>query len=151
MPVEISDAEPPVSEQRLAAVEQRFGIVLPAEYRSWLLRYNGGHPTPNRFRYKGRSGPYTDGAIAWFLAVYDGPHENFERKFEAMKVLKTRLPAELIPIARDGFGNLVSLAIDGPKRGKVYFWDHEEEGDEPGYDNCHLVADTFDEFIAGLH
>jgi hypothetical protein len=45
----------------------------------------------------------------------------------------------------------ICLSFGGPDEGKVYFWDHEEEPPQPSYANCHLIAGSFDEFIAGLH
>ena len=56
-----------------------------------------------------------------------------------------------MPIARDPGGNQILLAFAGPNEGKVYFWDHEEEPAMPNYSNCHLIADSFREFIEGLH
>jgi hypothetical protein len=35
--------------------------------------------------------------------------------------------------------------------GKVFFWDHEAETNPPSYANCHLIADSFNEFIETLH
>jgi hypothetical protein len=48
---------------------------------------------------------------------------------------------------------LVCMAIDGPKRGAVYFWDHENEADNdeiPSNRNVHLIADAFGEFLDSL-
>ena len=154
MTPQMYDTEAPISDADLDALEERLRITLPAEYRAWLLKYNGGRPVPGTFQYKHETGPYTDGRIAWFFAVYDGQFENFERKFQAFKRPQrspVRLPDDLVPIARDGFGNLICMAFDGPNKGKIYFRDHEEEGPHPSYDNCHLIADSFQEFIDRLH
>jgi hypothetical protein len=151
MTPKIKDAEAPVSAAQLDALEDRLGTVLPPEYRAWLLRFNGGRPDPARFRYKYERGAYTDSSVAWFFAVHDGPYENFERKYRAFKLLQRRLPEHLVPIAGDPFGNMICMSFGGEDKGKIYFWDHEEEPAEPSYDNCHLIADSFDEFITGLH
>jgi hypothetical protein len=40
---------------------------------------------------------------------------------------------------------------DGAKRGQVFYWFHEEEGDETyTYDNLYFVANSLEELIAGL-
>jgi hypothetical protein len=40
----------PTSPETLAKFEQYIGHPLPAEYRDFLLRFNGGHPDPDAFR-----------------------------------------------------------------------------------------------------
>lgn len=151
MDLVMEDTKQPVTDSQLDSLEGRLKVVLPKEYRSWLLKYNGGHPLRARFIRKGISGPYSDGVVAWFFAVHEGQYENFESKYRFWILREKRLPADLVPIARDPFGNLICLAFDGPYKGRVYFWRHEEEADEPSYDNCDLIADSFSEFIAGLH
>jgi cell wall assembly regulator SMI1 len=151
MPVPVmKDTKQPLTPADLEAVEQRLGIRLPDDYRAWLLKHNGGRPKPAGFKYKLETGPYTDGVVAWFLGLHDGPHENFERDCRWWKG-QHRLPENLFPIADDPFGNLICMSFGGADKGKIYFWDHEEEGPEPSYDNCHLIADSLQEFLEGLH
>jgi hypothetical protein len=150
MQLTMYDTERPLSPKDLEELERRLSISLPVAYRAWLLKHNGGQPVPGGFRYKHETGPYTDGNVAWFFAVYEGQFENFERTYRAYKVLSRRFPENLVPIARDGSGNYICLSFGGSDAGKVYFWDHEEEPASPSYGNCHLIADSFDEFIDGL-
>ncbi len=140
-----------VTTHALEALEAKLRLKLPAAYRAWLLRFNGGTPVPGEFKYKTEEGPYTDSRVAFFYAVYDGEYENFEKQFINYKVTQRRMLDNLIPFARDPFGNCLCLSISGADEGAVYFWDHEEEPATPSYANCHLIADTFDEFIGGLH
>lgn len=65
--------------------------------------------------------------------------------------LSGRVPANLIPIACDGSGDLICLALFGPDTGQVVFWDYLDERDEPTYENVYRVADSFSEFIASIH
>src|SRR5665213_632955 len=141
------DTERATSPQEIDAVEARLGIELPAEYRAWLFRFNGGQPKPGTFHFKGVA-EHSE-SVAWFFAVYDGEYNNFETEYWAFKMQARRLPDALVPIADDGLGNIVCLAITGPDVGKIFFWDHELESDTgtPTYDNCRLVADSFGEFI----
>ena len=49
---------------------------------------------------------------------------------------------------------MIQFLVKNADRGKIYFWDHEMEADEgetPNYSNLTLIADSFDEFIEGLH
>jgi hypothetical protein len=61
------------------------------------------------------------------------------------------MPPEHIPIARCEGGDFLTLVVDGSARGQVFYWFHEEEGDETfTYDNLYFVASSLDELIAGL-
>ncbi len=51
---------------------------------------------------------------------------------------------------------MICLGIKGKRRGKVYFWDHEDEFDDNGegrqdYGNVYLLANSLDEFLNKLH
>lgn len=151
MPVTMTDTKSAVGADTLDAVEKHIHMLFPQSYREWLLKFNGGSPTPNCFRYKLETGPYTDSLVEWFFAIHDGQFNNFEHEFLTYKVHRRRLPDSLVGIAHDPFGNLLCLSFGGQDQGKVYLWDHEEERAEPTYDNCHLIADSFDEFIDCLY
>jgi uncharacterized protein (TIGR02996 family) len=45
-----------VTSAELDRLEKRFGLTLPADYRAFLLNYNGGEPKPNRLRFPDRRG-----------------------------------------------------------------------------------------------
>lgn len=153
MAVTIRNSESFLSNEKLEEVERRLAIQLPAQYRHFLLAHNGGRPTPNVFHFKNQRGTDAVSCIDWFLAIYDGEHDNFETYFSWCKTDDVRMPLELVPIAHDPGGNLVCIAIAGAQCGAVYFWDHEQESDDPegpSYLNVHLIADSFDEFLNGL-
>jgi ankyrin repeat protein len=50
MTVEIRESVSATSEDVLSGIESRLGFCLPAEYRAFLLRHNGGIPRPEWFR-----------------------------------------------------------------------------------------------------
>ncbi|WP_010583137.1 SMI1/KNR4 family protein [Schlesneria paludicola] len=151
MSVKINDSKPQLSKKKLSAVEKRLKIDLPEDYRQFMLTHNGGWPEPSEFKYG--DGPYTDSCVDWFLSIYDGEYSNFEEYFEQFKGDEPRMPTELVPIALDPGGNLVCISTHGPNRGKVFFWDHEEEasdGQVPDYRNVYTVANSFTEFLSML-
>lgn len=143
MLVYIKNAGSSVSVERLAQVEERLGVHFAVDYRSFLLKHNGGIPSPNRFKFKEVKGDYSDSLVYRFLAI-DTEKFNLEREVE---IYAGRIPDHLVPIAADPFGNVICIAVAGPSAGAVYFWDHEEEGDVLNNDNVYLIADTFTEFL----
>ena len=152
--ISIRNAKVPLTGDVLKATEERLGIVLSEEYRSFLLIHNGGRPKPDVFKFRKRSGKLATSCVDWFLAVYDGEYNNFERYFQTFKVFRQRLPSELVAIAHDPGGNLVCVAVDGDQKGAIFFWDHEQEcedGEMPTYSNVYLIADSFSDFLSSLH
>lgn len=108
----------------------------------------GGQPEPGVFRFAQKTGGYTNSRVHWFLSIHDGEYSNLERN---VRSLSERIPPDTIPIADDPFGNVIVIGLQGDQRGKVYFWDHEEEPeDQPDWSNVDLIADSFDHFMAGL-
>jgi hypothetical protein len=66
-----------------------------------------------------------------------------------------RMPRSFLPIATDPGGNIFCLSLFGEDEGKVHFWECQleempEPGEEPGYSNVTLLANSFDEFIDSL-
>lgn len=127
--------------------ESAIGVRLPDEYRSFLLRYNGGRPTPNAYPIYGlENNPF--GAVHFFFGI-DDPVEscNIDWNYE---VHNGRLPANLLAIGCDGAGDLICISLYGDDAGAVVFWDRHKEPPEPSYANVYYIADSFSEFINGI-
>jgi len=137
-----------LDERRLCNFEQRIGARLPEEYRVFLVDHNGGTPVPNHFNTLGESG---GSRLNEFYGLHDGPsYANLEDSYE---VYLGRMPASVIPIASDPFGNAICIGISGCEAGKIIFWDHDLEGTEdeqPYFGNITLIANSFNEFLDGL-
>jgi cell wall assembly regulator SMI1 len=154
MAVQIWESLAPLSEEKLCEVENRMGFRLPTAYRSFLLKYNGGKPKPAGFRFDKETDRYNDSEINFFYGIQENAeyHINFERN---CRMSEGRMPSNIIPIASDPFGNRICISISGEDCGHVYFWDHEREADPdedevPDYSNLHLIATSFDQFLASL-
>ncbi len=145
--MKITQNYPPVTDQELSDLEERLGVRLPDAYRDFLLAHNGGRPKPNVFQTQDNTGS----SIDWFLAVHNGPYDNFEKYFINYKLTRRAVLGNLIPIGHDPGGNLICLSIQGEDRGSVYFWDHEKETSPPTYANVHLIADNFAGLLTSLH
>jgi cell wall assembly regulator SMI1 len=148
--LQMESAGPVLSEADIASLEQRIGRSLPAPYRSFLQRFNGGRPTPAHFLVPGWR--ERESLVNDFDGIVPGRYNDLEAD---IKSLRGRIPESLIPIADDPGGNSILIATEGKERGSVYFWDHEDEPpDSPAriedYPNLYLVAQDFDAFVAQL-
>lgn len=134
----------PLQDEDLDAFENRVGVRFPAEYRAFLLAHNGGRVEPRTF------GDEWDGTIQYFLSI--GPPFDATYAWETFRHPDyPRMPPEHIPIAYCEGGNLLTIVVEGPHRGQIFYWDHEEEGDETyTYDNLRFVATSLDELLASL-
>ena len=142
--------EEKLTPERLKAVEKIIGVNLPEEYRNFLLAHNGGSPRPQAFEYRCGGGPPKLGAVAYFLAIYDGDAENFLDFYETFR---GRIPHDTISVARDPGGNLILLGTRGPNAAKVFFWIKDQEADEdeePDHSNLCFIAESFKKFLDSL-
>ncbi len=111
------------------------------------MTYNGGKPEPDSFLYRDKS---QGSMVDFFLGLDVTKWDDLERDCENYK---DRMPKNFIPIAYDPGGNRIVIGVSGQDTGKIYFWDHEMEAnddEQPDMSNMHLVADSFEEFLAEL-
>jgi len=146
MALEIHDSCHSLSEKDVEQTETKLGVSLPVDYRTFLLRHNGGWPEPSTFPLE--NNPSDDHArVHYFLCIEEEDPYNL---IDWAEDFQGRVPPGLLPIAVDPGGNLVCVSTSGGKSGTVYFWDHEEEageGETPGYDNVYYVAENFEDFL----
>lgn len=88
---------PPVSEETIAAFEERFGISLPDGYRNFLLWIGGGGAGPFYGLYS------LKGAEPCQLPDYSG--------------------GAVLPLGTQGCTLMSGLVLDGPDRGRVIYYD----------------------------
>jgi cell wall assembly regulator SMI1 len=147
------ETEAKLLESDILRIEEKLTINLPEQYRTHLLKYNGGRPVRCAFSTlgvnEGNYSPFSSG-VHYFYAIYEGKQENFETKYN---IFKGRMPANMIPIASDGGGNQICVSVSGNDYGHIYFWDHEDEADDdstPDYSNLTHLADSLNDFIQRL-
>jgi hypothetical protein len=157
----IDDKQAPTTpEQRsvfgvaLATFEATLGHTLPADYRDFLSQCNGGYvggalwfkgPTP-----EGKPADAGVHHVGGFRAEWHFSLPEHRTCYDG------RIPAELVWVMDDPFGNAICVGLSGTRRGAVFFWDHENEPQD-GWDgtfetagNIQLLANTFAEFVEGL-
>jgi len=138
---------PAATEEHLWELESKISRRLPEDYREFLLLHNGGRPEPKSFTFV-EDGHDTSSSMQSLYSLSNDEYDALEDNFETFT---NRIPSGTIPIGCDGLGNQILLGLHGDIRGKVYFWDHEEEPQNPlDWSNVILVADSFDAFMRGL-
>lgn len=143
MTIKIVKRGPVLKELVLARLEKRLGQRLPAGYREFMLKFNGGEPESNSFSVAAIG----EAGINVFFSIRgratDGDLET------EIETTKGRMPSTLIPIADAEGGNLLCLCMDQRENGSIYYWDHEEETHEdegPTRSNLYKIADSFGDF-----
>ncbi|HRI65419.1 MAG TPA: SMI1/KNR4 family protein [Polyangium sp.] len=149
--MKIEDPHGATSLDEITQFEVRWSRLLPLEYKQFLLKSNGGWPTPNVFEVPGWHGQ--GNSVMSFYGIHEG--EKVDRLDSNCKTYEERVPDDLIPIADDASGNVICIGWTGEREGKIYFWDHEDEIDEDGcfrtdYRNVYLVANSLQEFLDNL-
>lgn len=147
---EMSSVGPKLAEKDVVQFEKDLRCPLPASYKEFLLKFNGGRPTPHHYLVPGWH--YQHSLVNDFYGIVPGQYNDLEENIE---LLEDRLPKGFIPIADDPGGNCILISLDGETRGRVYFWDHENEPEDAtddliAYSNIYLLANDFDQFLNNL-
>jgi hypothetical protein len=134
----------PLVDEDIRVLEKKIGADLPADYREFLIRNNGGRPDPRFFPIRGfKNNPF--GQVQDFLGI-DDPVEACRLDWK-YKTFRGRIPANLFPIASEDGGSLICISLAGPDRGHVYYWNYYGETRPPTYDNVYFIAETFQSFL----
>lgn len=144
----IADTES-VTADSLAKFERDHSVVLPQDYRKFLLSHNGGFPSRDCVEFNdGKRKTSTD--VFYFFAL-DDTRDSVSMAWH-LSTFAGRIPKETLPIARDSHGNLWLLSLAGDHAGSVFFWDHGTFNtfDETDLKQWPLVANTFGEFMETL-
>lgn len=131
----------PTTLAEIKAFEDRVGHKLPSDYRSFLLKHNGGHPSPNAFTFDAGRGEEEDIVLCFFpmrdvtlgnVDVVDlaglrtwPVHCAWDDLHSDLANLSGSQFEALLPIGTDGSGNYVCLVLDGEQTGSIVFLDHE--------------------------
>jgi hypothetical protein len=149
----------PTTQEDITKIEEEIKYILPSEYADFLLHYGGYssevvcstlEPYP---KINGQLG-YKFPISIFFSAQPESKLCNLINFYHSSR---GRVASNLLPIARNQSIDFVCLCTSGENEGKIYFWDRDNEedvdedmGEEPGYSNVYLLANSFDEFINSL-
>jgi hypothetical protein len=143
-PVVLTSRGPELSEADVERFERRLGHRLPADYREFLLNYNGGRPVVGHVigRDDDPERPYQhgDGVSVFFsLPTESAPVSEYE-VLRAPADIPWDYAKDVLPIAEDGGGNCFVYRLGEPK-GEIRFLNHEEM-DEP-VEQHRVMANNF--------
>jgi len=133
----------PTTEVEISAFESYVGHKLPADYREFLLRHNGGHPEPDAIRFNAGSGNVETIVMCFFPmhrlnvghvtvrnieelrtwplhCAWDDLQSDLENSYSEAGIEET-----LLPIGTDGSSNYFCIVLDGGRAGATVFLDHE--------------------------
>lgn len=122
----------------IESVEHRLQVTLPEDYKQFVLKYDGGYPSPNHFK--------VDGKVEIFNNLISLDENEYDNIYEILEDLQDRLSAQLIPFAEDGFGNLLCFDYSADKN--IVFWDHEKNYDD--FKEIIFVCSSFSNLIENL-
>ncbi|MEZ8193033.1 SMI1/KNR4 family protein [Vibrio sp. 1F279] len=132
-----------MSESELKVITLNTELEFPTSYKEFLLKFNGGSPSPDAFPIKGYSEEV--GGIQVFFGV--------DREIESSCLnwnyneYKSKLPDSYIPIACSDTNDLICLVLSKAEYGKIVFWDAEDERSRNDLGNVYEVADSFDQLL----
>jgi hypothetical protein len=142
---------------QLDGTERSLRLRLPAEYRSFLLRVNGGVPEPRHFHYiaidEDEGTRYRqNGEIAWFYPATPADWGSgipmspltFYQSNVPLGFPDWLLTIANVKDAREG--GMLCIAIKGENQGRIYYFPEQEIGE----DTLRQVADSFNSFLALL-
>ncbi|MBL9197828.1 SMI1/KNR4 family protein [Xanthomonas fragariae] len=137
------------SEGDVLSFEEQVGLKLPDDYRSFLLRHNGGRPEKNVLTLNGER---------WALNELYGLGDAaglVDSLAACNDVLDGRIPRGFVAIGDTPGGDQFLLASQDSDAHGVYIFDHENEpetADIPWteFPNLIFVADSFDQVLGML-
>ena len=119
-------------------------IVLPVDYKEFLIMHNGGKPSLN-------IEPTVNSDVQWIYGLVEQPY--YASIFQPIDMFKNRIPSWYMPIANDSGGNLYIMSLFKDNYGLIAFWRHEEEtkgSADQYFDNMDIVATSFTGFLTQL-
>ena len=150
----------PTSEAEIVKFEEHIGHRLPDDYRDFLIQHNGGHPDPDAFTLVMDNVEEED-IVMCFFPMHDMSLGTVEvEKLEELRswpihcawedlqndlaiLYEKELDEPLLPIGTDGSSNYLCVVLDGIRKGKVLFLEHEMA-------ETAFLADSFTTFLASL-
>lgn len=144
-----------VSEQDVIEIENELGIKFPEDYKDFIIQMNGGIPQEDMLYdfYDEVSELENTSIIRRFFSLYV---DNLVLKNNLKVIYNTMknegiISVDMLPIADDPAGNIISISLNDEDYGSIYYLNHEFEDVETGYLIKSKIAESFKSFIDCLY
>ena len=139
--IEFTDSNKTLSLKEIEKFELENNIKLTTQYKAFLIQNNGGYPEPSLFKISEEQG---ENVLNRFFSIDD--------LRDYIDIYEDRIPNGFIPIANDSSGNAICLGTREPYHEKIYFWDHEQESENPeAMNNMYFLANDIYQFLESLY
>ncbi|MGU3370243.1 SMI1/KNR4 family protein [Bacillus mycoides] len=132
----------------IESFEKNNGLKLPDDYKSFLLKDNGGKSNRRRFSTKD---DVVTSSIMMFFPLSEETENNLQNSLNYY-IKGNKLPSKFIPIGKDPADNIICISIHGSDIGSVYHchtYHIDDEGElEPKF--IRKIASSFTEFVNEL-
>jgi len=124
--------------------EENYKIIIHLDYKKFLLECNGGRLKREAIFNELKTGK----EISCIDTFFGFCEDNVNDISYNMECYLGRIPKEMVPVAHDPGDNLVMLSVASSDFGRIYFWNHEAEGDNSFFPI--LIANSFGDFLSSL-
>ncbi len=150
----LSDSGEQLTSQDIREIEQKLSLVLPDDYKAFMLESNGGMPEGDYvFEFFDEVTEKTNHSVIqeFFILNKEESDDYDDLMTNCMELWdEEMLGKDDIPFALDPGGNYLCLSLGSDDYGTVYLCNHEYDDAETGYLVNSKVADSFSAFIEGL-
>lgn len=134
------------TEEALRAVEEQYGVSLPADYREFAKKFGGGVPSSlTDFEFTDAGGKHFEAVVGVFLAFDPSNRYDVTR---TSGLLSDRIPRTMIPVVEDPGGDFIFLDYRTKSPPCVTYWRHDRSGFPNEFT---IISDTFTGFLNMLH
>jgi hypothetical protein len=138
-------ADNDITISKIEEMEKKIQCKIPESYKEFILKNNGGHPTPDMFVCNENQGKNlaNDRTMDVAYIGYFIPIES------AVSFYSSGYFDGLIPITDAEGGQYICISLNKENYGEIVYFIPEDSTNE---ENSHLyhLADNFDEFLAGI-
>lgn len=124
-----------VSEE-VEKIEKTYNIIIPEQYKNFLLTYNGGKTPETEFKVNG-----VNSDIQGFYGLGKAKKNFHFDSIKGLYKMEEWLEDKMFPIASNTFGDYILISIDDEKRGGIFFHYHDRAK------NYIKLADDFTSFV----
>ena len=138
---------PNASEEAIRDLVESLGVVLPDDYRNYLLQNNGARPSKTDYWMPGEKNWIESVHEMYALLSPDHP-----RSINQFLIENHGVPSGWLPIANSGYGDYTVISLLEEDRGVIYYLFHEVHGYDPNERKrgVYKLASSFTDWINGL-